>query len=118
MSGRGGGPLSIEVVFALRERQELVTLQLAVGATVADAIEQSSLQSMFPEWNLDECAVGIWGQPAERSQTLGPGDRVEIYRPLVIDPREARRALAAQGRSMGKRRVRPAAGRYRSGSSS
>lgn len=118
MSGRGNEPLSIEVVFALRDRQELVTLQLADGATVADAIEQSSLPSVFPEWNLGECAVGIWGQPAERSQPLRQGDRVEIYRPLTIDPREARRALAAQGRSMGKSPVRPAAGRYRSGSSS
>ena len=100
-----GGPdewLCIEVVFALRDRQELVTVRLPNGATVADAIEQSSIQSAFPEWNLSECAVGIWGRLAERGQRLRQGDRVEIYRPLTMDPRDARRSLAAQGRSMGK----------------
>jgi hypothetical protein len=102
MSGRQDETLCIEVVFALSDRQELVAVRLQSGATVADAIEQSSIQSAFPEWNLSECAVGIWGQPAERGQRLQQGDRVEIYRPLTIDPREARRALAAQGRSMGK----------------
>jgi hypothetical protein len=97
-----GKTLSVEVVFALRERQELVTLVLQEGATVADAIARSSMQAAFPGWNLSECAVGIWGRPVERDQALRPGDRVEIYRPLAIDPREARRTLAAQGRSMGK----------------
>jgi hypothetical protein len=101
MPGGQDETLCIEVVFALRDRQELVTVRLQSGAKVADALEQSSIQSAFPEWNLDECAVGIWGQPAERDQRLQQGDRVEIYRPLTIDPREARRALAAQGRSMG-----------------
>ena len=102
MSGRRDESLRIEVVFALRDRQELITVRLPDGATVADAIEQSSIQSAFAEWNLSECAVGIWGQLADPGQRLQPGDRVEIYRPLTIDPREARRALAAQGRSMGK----------------
>lgn len=98
----GRESLSIEVVFALRDRQELVTVLLDEGATVADAIERSSIQSAFPEWDLSECAVGIWGRPVGHDQALQQGDRVEIYRPLAIDPREARRKLAAQGRSMGK----------------
>jgi putative ubiquitin-RnfH superfamily antitoxin RatB of RatAB toxin-antitoxin module len=107
MEARPSEPLCIEVVFALHDRQELVPLRLANGATVGEAIEQSALQSAFPEWNLAECAVGIWGQPVERSQILEQGDRVEIYRPLRIDPREARRALAAQGKSMGKPAAKP-----------
>lgn len=102
--------LCIEVVFALRERQELVTVRLENGATVADAIERSAMQSLFPEWDLGTCTVGIWGQPAERSRLLQPGDRVEIYRPLIIDPREARRALAAEGKSMGKAAGTPNSG--------
>jgi hypothetical protein len=100
-------PLCVEVVFALPDRQELVSLQLPNGATVEDAIERSALQSVFPEWNLGECEVGVWGQPAERSRLLEQGDRVEIYRPLRIDPRQARRALAAQGKSMGKSAAAP-----------
>jgi hypothetical protein len=102
MSGHRDETLCIEVVFAVRDRQALLTVRLQNGATVADAIEQSSIQSAFPEWDLSECAVGIWGQLVDRGQRLQQGDRVEIYRPLAIDPREARRALAAQGRSMGK----------------
>jgi uncharacterized protein len=94
--------LQVEVVFALRDRQELVTVCLEDGATVADAIERSSVAASFPEWNLGECAVGIWGRAVDREQPLRDGDRIEIYRPLLIDPREARRALAAEGRFMGK----------------
>jgi uncharacterized protein len=97
-----GQPMSIEVVFALPDRQELVTVSIEEGATVGDAIERSSLSASFPEWNLDACAVGIWGRPVAREHTLQDGDRVELYRPLKLDPREARRALASQGRSMGK----------------
>ena len=100
----GGEPLTIEVVFALPDRQALVTVIVDEGATVADAIARSSLDAAFPEWNLDDCAVGIWGRPVVRDRTLQQGDRVEIYRALQIDPREARRKLAVQGKSMGSPR--------------
>lgn len=92
---------SVEVVFALPRRQALVTVTLEEGATVSDAIAQSSLSSLFPDWDIGKCAVGVWGRIAARDQRLQQGDRVEIYRPLLIDPREARRALAAEGKSMG-----------------
>ncbi|MEX2123050.1 MAG: RnfH family protein [Woeseia sp.] len=94
--------LYVEVVFALPDRQELITVLLEKGATVADAIGQSSIETAFAEWDLGRCSVGIWGRLVERDQLLQQGDRVEIYRPLRIEPRDARRALAAQGRSMGK----------------
>jgi uncharacterized protein len=97
-----GESLQIEVVFALPDRQELVTVMVEKGATVEDAIARSSLRASFPDWNLENCAVGIWGRPVGREQALQEGDRVELYRPLKLDPREARRRLAAQGRSMGK----------------
>jgi uncharacterized protein len=97
-----GGSLKIEVVFALPDRQELVTVTVEKGATVEDAIACSSLGASFPDWNLKNCAVGIWGRPVGRKQALQEGDRVELYRPLQLDPREARRTLAAEGRSMGK----------------
>ena len=97
-----GETLSVEVVFALPDRQELVTVTVEEGATVEDAIARSALDRTFPGWNLGECAVGIWGQPVARDRALRRGDRVELYRPLELDPREARRALAARGKSMGK----------------
>lgn len=89
-------------MFALPERQEIATLQLNAGATVAEAIEASSLVRLFPDEDIQQCAAGIWGNPVPRSHLLQDGDRVELYRPLQLDPREARRKLAAEGKSLGQ----------------
>lgn len=111
MKSEPGEAFEVEVVFALPDRQALVIVSVVNGGTVADAIERSSIAAAFPEWKLDECAVGIWGRVVSRNQVLEPGDRVEIYRPLRIEPREARRALAAEGKFMGHRRGAPGKGR-------
>ena len=97
MSGR----LQIEVVFGLADRQELLAVTVDSGTTVAAAIAESGIADRFPEHELDSLAVGIWGRVVAREQVLADGDRIEIYRPLDIDPREARRRLAAEGRAMG-----------------
>ena len=86
--------MHIEVVLAMPEKQELVALDLAVGATVADAIEQSGIVAMFKDFELDTSKVGIFGQKVEQTQELRDGDRVEIYRPLLVDPKEIRRQRA------------------------
>lgn len=95
--------IEVEVVYALAERQELVAVVMPSGATVAEAIEQSGIAKQFPEQDLSACKLGIWGRLVDRDHTLQDGDRIEIYRPLLIDPREARRQLAAEGKSMGRR---------------
>lgn len=92
--------LQVEVVFALPDRQVLVTVSLDAGATVADAIVASGLPAQFPAEQLDSLPTGIWGRAVERDQSVSDGDRVEIYRPLELDPREARRQLAQLGRTM------------------
>lgn len=94
--------ITVEVVFALAERQELVAVTLVSGSTVRDAIDASLITGLFPEHDLSASPVGIWGRLVERDQRVEDGDRVEIYRPLEIDPREARRKLAAEGRYMGR----------------
>lgn len=86
--------LHVEVAFATKERQELVALDLELGATVADAVRQSGLPGLFGQVDFDELQVGIWGRVVERDTALSEGDRVELYRPLERDPREARRELA------------------------
>ena len=88
-------PLTAEVVFALPREQALVTVTLAVGATVGDAIRESGLEQRFPGEHLDTLPTGIWGRPVDRDQVVSDGDRVEIYRPLEMDPREARRLRAS-----------------------
>lgn len=94
--------LTLEVVFAAYDRQKLVVVQVPRGASVADAIAASALPEAFAEYDLAQCAVGIWGKTVRRDDAVADGDRVEIYRPLAADPRDARRRLAAAGRSMGQ----------------
>lgn len=92
--------LNIEVVFALPDDQALVSLVVDAGTTVADAIARSGLQERFADEALDTMQAGIWGRPADRSCQVKDGDRVEIYRPLQRDPRDARRELAQLGMTM------------------
>ena len=96
--------LSVEIVFALPQRQELIEVTLKEGATLADAIEASGLSARFPEEQIDQLPTGVWGRPVGGDHILRDGDRVEIYRPLEIEPREARRRLAEAGRTMRARR--------------
>jgi putative ubiquitin-RnfH superfamily antitoxin RatB of RatAB toxin-antitoxin module len=86
--------ISVEIVFASARRQKLVALRLPEDASVGDAITESGLQQEFENTDLAELPVGIWGRLVERSDSLQDGDRVEIYRPLTRDPKEARRELA------------------------
>jgi putative ubiquitin-RnfH superfamily antitoxin RatB of RatAB toxin-antitoxin module len=94
--------VKIEVVFALPSRQELVELSLDENATVEEAIRESGIAESFPDEDLSTCQAGVWGKPVGREHVLEEGNRVELYRPLVIDPREARRQRARSGKSMGR----------------
>lgn len=98
----GGNTINVEVVFALADRQELVTVAIASGATASEAIDKSGIARKFPDQELSACRLGIWGRLVESGHVLQDGDRIEMYRPLIIDPREARRRLAAEGKSMGQ----------------
>ena len=98
------GEISVEVVFALPQRQMLVDVTLEEGATLADAIEKSGLTAQFPGEQIESLPTGVWGRPVDRNHVLRDGDRVEIYRPLEIEPREARRRLAEAGRTMRAKR--------------
>lgn len=86
--------MQVEIVFALPTRQVLKQLRVQDGATVADVIAASRIASEFPGHNLDELQAGIWGHPVDRTHRVEEGDRVELFRPLAMDPREARRLKA------------------------
>ena len=88
------GKISVEIALAIPEKQELLKLDLAAGSTVAAAIEQSEIMAMFEGLELDAAKVGIFGQKVAMDQVLQNGDRVEIYRPLLADPKEIRRQRA------------------------
>ena len=87
--------ISVGVVFAAPDSQLLVELKLPSGATVADAIAESALADSFPQHALKALPVGIWGRLVEVGQALQDGDRVEIYRQLLVDPMESRRLKAS-----------------------
>ena len=86
--------INVEVVFGPRESQALVSVSMRPGSTVADALEASAIAAAFPDTELKQLPVGIWGHPVERDRLLADGDRVEIYRELAIDPKESRRLRA------------------------
>ncbi|MEO8039109.1 MAG: RnfH family protein [Betaproteobacteria bacterium] len=81
----------VEVVFALPTTQTVVRLELEAGVTVREAIERSGLLDRYPGIDIDRQDVGIWGRKVKLDTPLANGDRVELYRPLEVDPKEARR---------------------------
>jgi putative ubiquitin-RnfH superfamily antitoxin RatB of RatAB toxin-antitoxin module len=89
--------LSVEVVLATPDQQVLLAVIVDEGATAADAISASGIAARFPTLDVDEMPVGIWGKPAAWDSQVREGDRIELYRPLAIDPREARRKRAQAG---------------------
>lgn len=86
--------IHVEVVLAMPGRQELVALEVTAGSTLADAIAQSGVIEMFEGFELDTTKAGIFGLKASHDHVLREGDRVEIYRPLIADPKESRRQRA------------------------
>ena len=92
----------IEVVYALQDRQKVITLALPVGTTVREAVERSGLLAEFPEIDLAKNKFGIWNKLAKVDAVLRDKDRIEIYRPLIADPKEVRRQRAAEGKIMKK----------------
>ena len=91
--------LVVEVAYARPDTQFLAAVELPAGACVRDAIARSGVLEAFAELELESLDVGIFSQRCSLQQSLEPGDRVEIYRPLVIDPKEARRQRAKKGAS-------------------
>ncbi|WP_025131428.1 RnfH family protein [Pseudomonas sp. PH1b] len=97
--------IAIEVVYAALDRQLLVSAQVPQGSTLRGALLISSIGERFPELDLATCLVGIFGkQIAEPEQhLLQAGDRIEIYRPLLADPKEVRRLRALKAAEARKR---------------
>jgi hypothetical protein len=100
LSGRD--MLNIEVVYALPARQDVIRIQLPSGSTVQDAIAQSDILARHPEIDLAQSKLGIFAKLVKPDALLRDRDRVEIYRPLIADPKEVRKQQASKGRTMKK----------------
>ncbi|SES70000.1 hypothetical protein SAMN05216326_10265 [Nitrosomonas marina] len=89
--GKMAESIEVEIVYALPESQYLRTLQVPVGATVEQVIRLSGITDQFPDIDLNKNRLGIYSKFVDLDTVLRPFDRIEIYRSLRIDPKEARR---------------------------
>jgi putative ubiquitin-RnfH superfamily antitoxin RatB of RatAB toxin-antitoxin module len=96
----GAERIAIEVACAEAGRQTVVALEVPAGSTAGEALVMSGIFGRHPGIDARDCGVGIFGQEVPRDRVLRAGDRVEVLRPLAEDPRERRRRLAREGRSM------------------
>ena len=94
--------MPVEVAFALPGEQVILALEVAPGTTVRQAIERSGVLERFPQIDLNNNKVGVFGKLTKLDAELRSGDRVEIYRPLIADPKEVRRQRASEGKVMKK----------------
>lgn len=94
--------MQIEVAYATPQEQIILTVQVPSSATVSEAVEASGICARYPEIDLASVKMGIFGKLAKGNAGLHPGDRIELYRPLIADPKEARKKRAAEGKVMKK----------------
>lgn len=94
--------IQIEVVFGLPERQTLLSLMVDEETTVEDAINQSGIKKLYPEIDLAVNKVGVWNKAVKLSENLKNLDRIEIYRPLIADPKEVRKKRAEKAKLEGR----------------
>ncbi len=96
-----GADMQVQIAFAAPTRIWRQTLEVAAGTTVGQALAQSGFAQAFPEFTDQPLALGVYGERCDAGRVLQPGERVELYRPLVFDPLESRRRRA--GHRRGKR---------------
>lgn len=87
--------LNVELVYATHEQQKTLKLTMPEGSTIHEVILRSTILEFFPEIDLNQQKVGIFSKVRALTDQVQEGDRIEIYRPLLIDPKEARRARAS-----------------------
>ena len=92
----------IEVAYALPQKQIIIPIKIKAGVTAEEAIKASGIIKKFPEIDLKINQIGIFGKLTQLDHVMRERDRIEIYRPLIADPKEIRRQRAAEGKVMNK----------------
>jgi putative ubiquitin-RnfH superfamily antitoxin RatB of RatAB toxin-antitoxin module len=90
--------MKISVAVALRGRQEVIALDLEGEPSVAEAVAAARVPERFPEFDLASCRFALWGREVPAGRKLREGDRIELLRPLLADPKAARRERVARSR--------------------
>lgn len=94
--------VAIEVVYALPERQTLLRLKVPLGTTAEEAVQRSGILEHYPELDLSRSKLGIFAKVVPNTRVLREDDRVEIYRPLLADPKAVRQQRAEEGKRLKK----------------
>jgi len=94
--------ITVEVAYALPNRQALLTIAVAKDSTIEQVILSSGILQQFPEIDLKIQKVGVWSRPVKLDDTVKEGERVEIYRPLIADPKDLRRRRAEKAKEEGR----------------
>lgn len=94
--------INVEVVYALPDRQTLLEVAVPAGATVEEVLQLSRIAEKHPEINLATSKLGIFGKLTKSDAVVRERDRIEVYRPLLADPKEVRRRRAEEGKVMKK----------------
>ncbi len=94
--------ITVEVAYALENEQRILELQVDPGTTLEQAVQQSGILQLYPEIDLSKNKLGVFGKLGKKTAEIKAGDRVEIYRPLIADPKEVRRKREAEGKRMKK----------------
>ena len=94
--------INVEVVYALPEEQDLLSVEVPEGSGIKDVILKSQTLESHPELDIDKMDVGLFGKLAKMNQPVRDRDRIEIYRPLIADPKEVRKRRAAEGKRLKK----------------
>jgi putative ubiquitin-RnfH superfamily antitoxin RatB of RatAB toxin-antitoxin module len=95
-----GERIAVVVACAEPDRQTVMALEVPAGCTAGEALDRSGIFARHPSLDPASCSVGVFGREVPRGHVLAAGDRVEVLRPLPEDPRERRRRLAREGRTM------------------
>lgn len=91
--------IPVEVAYALPDKQEIVMLEVKPGTTAREAVLRSGIERLFPGLDLEGAKLGIFGKAIKDTQVLRAGDRIEIYRELIADPKEVRKRRAAEAKA-------------------
>ncbi len=94
--------IQVEVVYGLADEQALLSIDVPENTEIKDVILASNIIEQFPEIDLDNVKVGVFGKLAKMDQTVRERDRIEIYRPLIADPKEVRKRRAEEGKRLKK----------------
>jgi len=92
----------VEVAYATPQKQKILECEVASGSTAREVVRRSGIEQHFAEIDLDNCDIGVFGKTVADDYQPHDGDRIEIYRPLIADPKEVRRQRAARGLKTGK----------------